>query len=236
MRTIYNLTRQASLAVIAIVLLSLCTQAAAFTPDKSAEKTIEESVTAIVALLQKYPSEADQEIYLTEMEALMDSLVSYPVIARRVMGDSFAIATNAQKVKFLDAFKMSLIRTYALGLRSFGGFDAKVLYGKGEQNNLKNTQVFAEIYSKEGTKYPMMQSLYYSLSANGWLVQNVVFNGVNLGITFQNQFQRNLERAGGDIDNAIVMWVVATQEDYNKSSFVNPSETLLNESAIIEGH
>ncbi len=236
MRTVLTSIRSLSRAFSALVLLSFCAQSFAFTPEKSAEKTIEESIAVIVSLLQKYPTEADTEQYIADMETLMDGLVSYPVIARRVMGDSFADASNEQKMKFLVAFKTSLIRTYSLGIRSFGGFDSKILYGKGEQNSLKNTQVFAEIYSKEGTRYPMLQSLYYSLNNNGWLIQNVVFNGVNLGITFQNQFKRNLDLAGGDVDKAIALWVSTAQEEYNKTSFTNPSATQLDESAIGDGY
>lgn len=216
----------------AIALLVIAVQASGFTPDKSAEKTIEESTIAIMALIQKYPTEAERPVYLAEMETLMDQLVSFPVIARRVMGDAFTVATDQQKVQFLSVFKSSLIQTYAMGVKGFGGFDAKVLYGKGEQNTLKNTQVFAEIYSKEGTKYPMMQSLYYSRNANGWLVQNVVFNGVNLGITFQSQFKRNLDEANGDIDQAIALWTASTERAYDTTNFRNPPEDLLNESAV----
>lgn len=219
-----------------IVLMAIAAQASGFTPDKSAEKTIEESTVAIIELIQKYPSDSDRQLYLSEMETLMDRLVSFPVIARRVMGDVFSVATDQQKMQFLGALKSSLIQTYAMGIKGFGGFDAKVLYGKGEQNTLKNTQVFTEIYSKEGAKYPMMQSLYYSRNANGWLIQNVVFNGVNLGITFQNQFKRNLDQANGDIDQAIAMWADSTENAYNKNSFRNPSEALLNESAGSDGN
>jgi len=218
-----------------LALTIIATKVSAFTPDKSAEKTIEESIIAIVALIQQYPTDADRGHYLAGMETLMDQLVSYPVIARRVMGDAFVVANDQQKVKFLGALKASLIQTYAMGIRGFGGFDAKVLYGKGEQNTLKNTQVLAEIMSKEGIKYPMMQSLYYSRNANGWLIQNIVFNGVNLGITFQNQFKRNLDSVNGDIDQAIAIWAASTEEAYTKADFRNPSEDLLLESATGEG-
>ena len=44
----------------AIALLVIAVQASGFTPDKSAEKTIEESTIAIMALIQKYPTEAER--------------------------------------------------------------------------------------------------------------------------------------------------------------------------------
>lgn len=205
-------------------------EATAFTPDKSAEKTVEESIVIILDLIRELNSETTTELYLIEMEKMMDDLVSYPVIARRVMGGYFAGASRDQKVKFLAALKTSLINTYALGIRSFGGYRVGVQYGKGDQNTLKNTQVFMEIQSPEGNKYPMMQSMYYSRNAKGWLVQNIVFNGVNLGITFKNQFERVMTLSEGNMDNAILLWIKNTQDSYEQANYRNPSETLLEES------
>lgn len=218
--------------ILLTVFLFLTISAAhAFTPEKSAEKTVEESVVIILDLIRALSSETTTDQYLIEMEKLMDELVSYPVIARRVMGSHFSSATREQKIKFLAALKTSLINTYALGIKSFGGYRVAVQYGKGEQNTLKNTQVFLEIQSPEGNRYPMMQSMYYSRNSNGWLVQNIVFNGVNLGITFKNQFERVMELANGDLDEAIVLWKEITQDSYDQTNYREPSETLLKESA-----
>jgi len=217
-----------------LFLILYLSQSYAFTPEKSAEKTVEESVVVILDLIRSLNAEATTELYLIEMETLMDELVSYPVIARRVMGSYFATASREQKIKFLSALRTSLINTYALGIKSFGGYKVAVQYGKGEQNTLKNTQVFLEIQSPEGNKYPMMQSMYYSRKAEGWLVQNIVFNGVNLGITFKNQFQRIMDLAEGDLDRAVILWIESTQNTYDQANYRNPSETLLKESAESE--
>lgn len=220
-----------SLAVVFFVLVFLPVSVFGFTPDKSAEETVQESIAEIFKVIQKYGRKDNSDQYLKEMEKLMDQKIGYKVIARRVMDEYFVEATREQKIRFLEALEKSLLNTYAIGLNSFDGFDARVVEGKGDQDSFKNTQVFVEIQSPEGNNFPMMQSMYYSQSAEAWLIQNVVFNGVNLGITFRNQFERVMTQAGGDIDKAIDLWVENTQKAYDQANYRNPSAELLKESA-----
>ena len=65
----------------------------------------------------------------------------------------------------------------------------------------------------------MVQSLYFSKKNNAWLMQNVEFNGINLGIMFQNQFSQIMLESNNDIDMAIDAWEKSTAEDYEKANF-----------------
>ena len=192
----------------------------AFTPEKSAEETVKESVEQILALIETQANDQTQEQFAKEMEVLLEPVVGYTIIARRVMGSHFNEASTEQKRKFLKVFKQSMINTYAGGMRSFAGYQVKIVPSKDDKKNtFKNTRVYLEVVAPDGTKYPMTQSLYFSRSANGWKMQNVIFNGINLGITFKTQFDQVFNEANHNMDVAIQQWQIITEESYAKTTY-----------------
>lgn len=39
-----------------------------------------------------------------------------------------------------------------------------------------------------------------------WQVRNIIMNGVNIGLTFRNQFASAMDTTGGDLDEVIDDW------------------------------
>ena len=217
--------------VLVSCLLLMSSPLYALTPDKTAEETVKESLDQILKLIEKYGDQEDPTEYLQNMESLLEPVIGYELIAGRVMGNNLSTATMDQKRRFLEVFKTSLINTYALGIRSFKGLSFQIMPSKDDKKDtFKNTRVYWEVIDKSGTHYPVVQSMYYSKSRNGWAMQNVTFNGVNIGITFRNQFDRLMKQAGGDMDKAIDLWTENTQKSWDDKTYVNPSEEMLQDS------
>lgn len=191
-----------------------------FVPEKSAEQTVQESIEQGLAILRKYQNAESDEQYLKEMAEVLTPTVGFQIIAFRVMGEYYNQATIDQKRRFLEVFTNSMINTYAGGLKSFGGYRVEMLPGKSaEEDDFKNTRVYLEVIAPDGNRFPMIQSMYYSRRSNGWLMQNVIFNGVNLGITFRNQFDQVVQESNGDLDRAIERWAEITQENYEEADY-----------------
>ncbi len=194
-----------------------------FQPSRSAEESVAAGVELVLSVVRKYEGRddaADRAAYLDEVSGVLEPVVGYAVIARRVMGDAYNHATREQKIRFLETFKRSLVNTYAGGLFSFGNYKVEVLPSQDDKKDtLKNTRVYLEVIDPKGPKYSMVHSVYYSKTVDDWKMQNAIFNGINLGVTFRTQFEQIYQKANGDLDLTIDEWERITDEAYRSTKF-----------------
>lgn len=210
-----------ALLVVGLVVFS---QAQAFTPSKPAGQSVMDGVNAVLEVVRKYTDnggDSDRQAYLDEVGEVLDPLIGYTVIVSRIMGQELlSSSSQAQKLRFLEVFKRSMINTYAGGLYNFGSFDVELLPSQNEgDNTVRNTRVNLNVVSPDGQEYPMTQSVYYSREADDWRMQNVIVNGVNLGVTFKSQFDQIYRDTGGDLDATIDEWERTTAETFEQEEF-----------------
>lgn len=195
----------------------------AFTPDKSAEESVIEGVREVLNVVEKYSedeSSGGRQAYLEEVDEVLEPMIGYTVIVSRVMGDTLEQASREQKIRFLEVFKRSMVRTYAGGLYNFGSFKVNLLPSQDDKKDtVRNTRVYLEVVSPNGQRYPMVQSVYYSQAAGRWKMQNVIVNGINLGVTFQKQFEQIYRENNGDLDATIDEWEENTRESFDTTEF-----------------
>lgn len=207
----------------AFSLLLIVHPAQAFQPARAASESVMIGVQRVLDIVRKYEGNRDEGArrqYLEEVGQVLEPVIGYPVIARRVMDDAYNDATNEQKLRFLDAFKRSLVNTYAGGIYAFGAYDVVLLPSQDDKKDtLKNTRVYMEVVSPEGPKYSLVQSVYYSQSTEDWKMQNAIFNGINLGVTFRTQFEQIYRDSGRDMDKTIIEWERITEEAFNNTKF-----------------
>ena len=119
------------------------------------------------------------------------------------------LATPAQRTEFARVFKESLIRTYAKGLTSYE--NQKIVFKPYKPGtDPKKAQVDVDVYGNTGQIYPVTFQLQMD-NAGAWKVQNLILNGINLGLTFRNQFGSAVESNAGSIDKAIAGWTPDTK-------------------------
>jgi len=218
-----SVMRSVSVLLVSVWLsLSATVMAETFTPSQSAEQSVIEGVEQVLSVVEKYNSgdAGDRQAYLNEVAEVLEPLIGYTVIVSRIMGDTLQSATNEQKLRFLEAFKRSMINTYAGGLYNFGAFEVRLVDDQdSDDDTVRNTRVRLEAVSPQGQRYPMVQSVYYSQSSEGWKMQNVIFNGINLGVTFKTQFDQIHREQGGDLDATIDEWERITAESFEANQF-----------------
>lgn len=209
--------------IISLVLGLFVSQSFAFTPSRSAQDSVEEGVNAILAVVRKY--EGDQQesarlAYLDEVTEVLEPVIGYTIIARRVMGDAYNDASREQKIRFFEVFKRSMINTYAGGIYTFGAYQVEVLPSQDDKKDtVKNTRVYMDVVSPEGPRYSLVQSVYYSQNEEDWKMQNAIFNGINLGVTFRTQFEQIYKETNGNLDDTIAEWERITEEAYSSTKF-----------------
>jgi phospholipid transport system substrate-binding protein len=158
---------------------------------------------------EKETLKKDPQALYKLVEENITPLMDVEGIARRVMGQYYRQATPAQQVEFARVFKQSLIRTYAKGLTNYEG--QKVAFKPYRPgSDPSKAQVDVDVQGNDGQVYPVTFQMQLDKSGK-WKVQNLILNGINLGLTFRNQFASAVEANRGSIDKAIAGWTPDTQ-------------------------
>lgn len=174
--------------------------------SQSPEALVRDNVESLMADL-----EGRKDYYannLGELEALvdrnLDQVADFRYIGASVMGSYFRNATPEQRSRFADVFRQTLIDTYTRGLVTFDYDELRVLDAQQTQRYDDQASVAMEVVANNGQVYPVSYSL--RLSGGEWRVVNVIVNGINLGLTFRNQFDQAMRDNNRDYDAVINGW------------------------------
>ena len=192
----------------AILLLALPMMA---TAAGNPQVVVQDATNALLARITK-----EKEVLKKDPEALNrlvdESITPYvdvDGIARSVMGQYFRQATPAQQREFTRVFKQSLVRTYAKGLTSYE--DQKIVFKPYKAGpDPQKAQVNVDVHASSGQIYPVTFQMQVD-KAGEWKVRNLILNGINLGLTFRNQFGSAVEANRGSLDKAIAGWTPDTK-------------------------
>lgn len=180
-------------------------------PDVAPDILVSQATDALLLRINTATAE-DKALGLSFYEHLVEQtvgpFVDFEKIARLVMGRSvYEEATAEQRVAFVEAFKRSLITTYAKGISTYDDQSITVSPYQGIQtkNGISRAKVELQIQPKGGKPFPIIYSMFQD-EARGWLLENMHLDGVNVGSTFRNQFKQSLKDNGADIDRVISSW------------------------------
>lgn len=141
--------------------------------------------------------------------------VDFDRIARRIMAKHYQQATADQRGRFQSVFKDSLVRAYGSALADYDDQRFVVLPpAKGDVEPDRAT-VRMEVTLSDGKAYPISYAMYLD-KAGAWKLENLVLNGINLGLTYRNNFADLVQKHGGDIDRVIQAWS-STVDNVRKS-------------------
>jgi len=208
--------RSASLLLAAAfaLLASGLAAAALPAPHQVVEKATRDVLDRIVKDRPKFKADPDH-LYVIVEENLVP-YVDFDRIAKRVMAKHYKAASEEQRVKFRDAFKKSLIRAYGSALANYNDQKFVVMpAGKGDVEP-DRASVNMEVTMKDGSVYRINYAMF--LADNGsWKLENLVLEGVNLGMTYRNNFAEMYQQYGGDIDKVIANWSSRVEAEKKKS-------------------
>ena len=149
---------------------------------------------------------SDPAKFYGSMEQALTDVVDFRRIAARVMGRYRRDASEAQKTQFTDTFKKSLFDAYGRTLVESGDFEIKVQNAEINPNRPDKAKVDLEISTSSGSRYPVIYNMYKNDKKQKWLMENVIVNGVNIGLAFRDRFQQQYEQNKGDLDKVIAQW------------------------------
>lgn len=173
---------------------------------RSAEEVVRKTSQDMLDLISEAQSyaEEDPERFYGEVEALLTPVVDFRRFARGVMGAYARSASEEQIERFVDTFKDGIIRTYALALTDFQDGEVNVLAPERPPRSDRHRLVTMEI-RYQGQVFPVVYSLTGG-EEEGWKVSNLIVEGVNVGLAYQEQFKEAMRVYNRDLDSVIDHW------------------------------
>ena len=126
------------------------------------------------------------------------------------MGRYARQTTPEQRDEFVATFKRSLFDSYAQALVNAEISEINVLDAMINPNNDDRASVTMEVVSASGNRYPVTYSMYRN-DEGRWMMENVIVEGVNMGLAFRDRFAQEMEENGGDIQAVIDNWSGAVE-------------------------
>ncbi|SFR42474.1 phospholipid transport system substrate-binding protein [Marinobacter gudaonensis] len=152
----------------------------------------------------------DPEAFYRKMDEALSDFVDFRRIAARVMGRYARQTTPEQRDEFVVKFKRSLFDSYAQALVSAEEFEINVQSATINPQDSGRASVQMEVVTASGNRYPVTYSMYKTDSGQ-WMMENVIVEGVNIGLAFRDRFSQEMEENRGRIQAVIDGWSDAIQ-------------------------
>ncbi|GAA0689597.1 hypothetical protein GCM10009104_15130 [Marinobacterium maritimum] len=178
---------------------------------QEASEVVDAATRDMLALMEReeLTREENTELLMQEIETIISPVVDFPYIAKSVMGKYYRRASDAERERFAEVFKTTLLRTYA---KSIAGFELKhysIQTPSGESPEPEKQVVSVDVSSGNGEVYTLV---YYMLKQEQrWALVNVMVDGINLRITFRNQFA-DLFQQNRTVAATIEAWATKMQD------------------------
>ena len=168
---------------------------------------IDENAQKMVKVLTEDSSlfETDRVLYENKIKEIFEPMIDFRRVAASVMGKKYyLLATKDERAEFVLIFRDSLLDTYAETLAQWGDSTITTEFPKNKEELSKNVEV-KQTLDTGTSKYPISYKL--RKSKDGWKIVNIIINGVNLGLTFRNQFQALAVSHNENISDTLRNWV-----------------------------
>ena len=150
--------------------------------------------------------ETDRSLYEQKIKDIFEPMIDFRRVAASVMGKKYyLLASQGERSEFVLIFKDSLLDTYAETLAQWGDSTITTKFPDSKSNIYEKNVEVKQVLNTGSSKYPIS----YKLRRNeeGWKIVNIIINGVNLGLTFRNQFQALAVTHDENIDLTLQNWV-----------------------------
>lgn len=140
------------------------------------------------------------------VKVIYEPIIDFRRVSASVMGKKYYFAATAdQRKSFQEIFKQSLLDTYAETLAQWDDQIIETIFPDEDiEKEIKNAEV-KQLLITSDAEYPIIYKLRWS---NGeWKIINIIINGVNLGLTFRNQFKALADQYNENMSLTIANWV-----------------------------
>ncbi len=158
-------------------------------PHEMLQRTSEE----VIGVLKEKKAEIDSTpgiVYELVDEYILPHLDDV-TMAKLALGKHWRKASNEEKIRFVDAFRTLLIRTYGKSLQEFS--DQKMNFFPSQVNKGK-ALVKSEVIQSGGPKIPVAYRM--RVKDNAWKVYDISIDGVSLVTSYRGTFAQEVRKGG----------------------------------------
>ena len=149
----------------------------------------------------KYDEKPDE--FKEKLKNIWEPMVDVGLVSRLILSKAYSTATEEQILLFQTRTKKLLLDTYITALLEFEDYELETSR-KIKENKNKTLEVEINFFSASDS-FKAKFTLYKNKQGDLKII-NIIIDGINLGLTFRNQFQDNLKNENYDLDKAIETW------------------------------
>ena len=149
----------------------------------------------------KYDEKPDE--FKEKLKNIWEPMVDVGLVSRLILSKAYKTATEEQILLFQTRTKKLLLDTYITALLEFEDYGLETSR-KIKENKNKTLEVEINFFSASDS-FKAKFTLYKNKQGELKII-NIIIDGINLGLTFRNQFQDNLKNENYDLDKAIETW------------------------------
>ncbi|NKB97123.1 MAG: hypothetical protein GKR90_01295 [Pseudomonadales bacterium] len=142
--------------------------------------------------------------------AIVSTVVDFAAITRGVMHKHRAAMSDEQQVQFQTQFERSLTTLLATALAGSQDYTVAIERVRMSEKSPNRAQILGILTTAKNERFELLTVA--GKNSRGWLVRNLTINGINLGITYRNQFNELVLKHAGDFDAAIAAWTTSIKE------------------------
>ena len=185
--------RQALLTLLLLAALSMV-QANALQPDELIKQTSEKVLKILQDNKAEYEKNPEKVSHL--VDTIIIPLVDFRAMSKLALGKNWRSANEDQQLRFTEAFKIMLIRTYSKSLIEYTDQKIEFLPYDGPEEGKRTTEVKTQVMQANGPAIPID---YRLREKDGeWKVYDIKIDGISLVTNYRNSFAADIRKVGMD--------------------------------------
>jgi phospholipid transport system substrate-binding protein len=117
-------------------------------------------------------------------------------MSKLALGKNWRSADDEQQARFVDEFRLLLIRTYSTAMLEYTDEEIRFLPFRDDLSR-KRVSVPMEVVQPAGPSIPMALSLYQNKGGD-WKVYDVKIDGISLVTNYRSSFDNEIRKGGMD--------------------------------------
>ena len=188
-----------------IFIILFLSQPLASNDDEDAFNFINDNAVYFLTIIKTEGSKYDQkpDEFKEKLKNIWEPMVDVGLVSRLILSKAYRTATEEQILLFQTRTKKLLLDTYITALLEFEDYELETSR-KIKENKNKTLEVEINFFSASDS-FKAKFTLYKNKQGELKII-NIIIDGINLGLTFRNQFQDNLKNENYDLDKAIETW------------------------------
>ncbi|MDX1589987.1 MAG: ABC transporter substrate-binding protein [Oleiphilaceae bacterium] len=192
--------------------------------EERLKQYVEENTLKLVEELENIQSgyAEDKDAFYRKMDSALEDFVAFRRIAARIMGRYARQASPEQRDEFVRQFKRSLYDAYGGAMVETGDFTLTVRSAEINPRNDERATANLTVTTQGGDRYNVAYSMYRSENSD-WQVENIIVEGVNIGLAFRDRFVHEMETRG-DLAEVIKNWSTGVEDMQQLENSVKGSD------------